>query len=171
MATEERLNIIADHADTAATRLAAEAAAAAAPPPRPQSTTTTTTNTWGNNKARGLPTRPSSVTIYREISASARRLDPSSLGASHHRYWYSCSVIAPGVSSGTRLGSETRILPVLHWHSEQTNNTATYWSGSSTCKQCQQPTLVDQSETRQATSPPPHPSPPKLTGRPRWGRN
>ena len=58
-----------------------------------------------------------------------------------------------GVSSGsdtprvpdTNTGSAT--------HSEQTNNTATHRAAeSSTCKQSQQLTLVDQSETRQVTS-------------------
>ena len=80
--------------------------------------------------------RASSVTTERFLQP--RRLDPSILGASHHRriqLQRHC-----GVSSGTRLGSKTQILPGSATHSEQTNNTATHRavdrrSGSSTCKQ------------------------------------
>ena len=60
--------------------------------------------------------RASSVTTERFLQP--RRLDPSILGASHHRHIQlqrHC-----GVSSGTRLGSKTQILPGSPTHIEQT---------------------------------------------------
>ena len=72
---------------------------------------------------------------------------------------YSCSVIAASVRYTPRA-QDTNTASATH--SEQTNNTATHGaadrrSGSSTCKQSQQLTLVDQSETRQVSDlgPPP----------------
>ena len=89
---------------------------------------------------------PSSVTTERFLQP--RRLDPSSLGASHHRHIQlqrHC-----GVSSGSDTPRVQDTNTANATHSEQTNNTATHRaadmrSGSSTCKQSQQPTLVDQS--------------------------
>ena len=76
--------------------------------------------------------------------------------------------------------TNTQILPqdtntASATHSEQTNNTATHRAadrrpGCSTCKQCQQPTLVDQSEIRKVTSPPPSRLPPSWPVGLVWGR-
>ena len=70
---------------------------------------------WGITTQANV--NPSSVTTERFLQPC--RLDPSCLRVSHHRHIQlqrHC-----GVSSGTRLGSETRILPVLHtrWTDKQ----------------------------------------------------
>ena len=115
---------------TAATRLKAEAAAVAGSTIYTTVTSTTTITTTTNNNTRsnnracsdveaeGLRARPTPLPLTTERFLQPRRLDPSSLGASHHRHIQlqrHC-----GVSSGTRLVSKTQILPVLHTVNRQT---------------------------------------------------
>ena len=152
--------------------LTAEAAAAAAPPTRlwpptrrrrpPPPTTTTTTTTPEATTGPAMTWRlgdyePSQPFFrhYTERFLQPRRLDPSSLGAWHHRHIQlqrHC-----GVSSGSDTPRVRDTNAASATHSERTNNTATHRSaadrrsGCSTCKQSQQPTLVDQSETRRVS--------------------
>ena len=71
---------------------------------------------WSGGWGITSQANPSSVTTERFLQP--RRLDPSSLGAWHHPHIQlqrHC-----GVNSGTRLGSETQILPVLRTVNGQT---------------------------------------------------
>ena len=132
--------------------------------------TASTTTTNGNNNTRssnracsdveagGLRARPTpaSSVDYREISSA-----PSS-----SRSTQSGSIAPPSHTAASSLRRKFGYTPRVQdtntasaTHNKQTNNTATHRtaerrSGSSTCKQSQQPTLVDQSETRQVTSAP-----------------
>ena len=129
--------------------------------------TASTTTTNGNNNTRssnracsdveagGLRARPTpaSSVDYREISSapsSSRSTQSGSIAPPSHTAAASVRVHTSGPRHNDTASAT---------HSEQTNNTATNRtadrrSGSSTCKQSQQPTLVDQSETRQVTSAP-----------------
>ena len=153
---------------TAATRLTAEAAAAAAPLHDSTTTTTTNNNTRSNNRAcseveaAGLRARPTPLQLQRFLQP--RRLDPSSLGAPHHRHiTYSCSVITASVRVHAS-GPRHKYCQYRTDKNTATHRAADRRSGSSTCKQCQQPTLVDQSVTRQVSDLGPPPI--ELTGRP-----
>ena len=159
---------------TAVTGLTAEPAAAAAapptrlwppPPPPPPPTTTTTPETttgpavkWrlGDYDEPGQPL----FRHYREIfsAPSSRSIQSGSIAPPSHtaaaslrrRFGYTPRVRDTNTASAT--------------HNEQTNNAATHLaadrrSGCSTCKQSQQPTPVDQSETRQVSDLAPAPPP------------
>ena len=152
---------------TAATTLTAGAAAAAAPPPPtrlspppsppPPPTTTTPEATTGPAATWRLgdyePGQPL-FRLYREISSA-----PSS------RSIQSGSMVPPSHTAAASLRRQFGYTPRVQdtniasaTHSERTYNTATHRaadrrSGCCTCKQSQQLTLVNQSETRQMTSP------------------